>query len=111
MSVGEVDVPANGELELSGAAVHAAPQLLFGEGGEPTLDEIDPRRAGRREVQVEAGMPREPAMNRRCLVRAGVVKNEMHGEPRGHAAIDGREELAKTRGPTRLRTHISTYGG
>src|SRR3972149_10857805 len=43
--VGEVGT--DGGLELAGAAVHAAPQLLFGERGEPALDQAEPGGARR----------------------------------------------------------------
>jgi hypothetical protein len=36
------------------AAVKAAAQLLFGEQREPALDQVEPRAAGGREVQMEA---------------------------------------------------------
>ena len=41
------DVAADGVLEFAGTAVRPATDLLFGEGGEPPLDQIDPRGAGR----------------------------------------------------------------
>ena len=47
-------VQADGILQCTRAAVAATPKLLFGQGGEPALDLVDPGRVGRREVQVEA---------------------------------------------------------
>jgi len=46
---------ANGVLQFAGAAVSAAPQLLFGQGREPAFDQIEPGSSGRGEVQVKAG--------------------------------------------------------
>src|SRR5262249_49345809 len=77
VSVGHLDVPPDGQLEFAGATVNAAAQLLLGQGGEPTFDQVDPRAARGREVQVEARMAGEPAMDRRGLVRAGVVENQV----------------------------------
>ena len=59
--VGDLDVPADGRLQLPRAAMHTSAQLLLGQRREPALDEIDPRGAGWREGQVEARMARQPA--------------------------------------------------
>src|SRR5262245_34350246 len=80
MAVGEVDVPPDGQLQLAGAAVNAAAQLLLRQRGEPAFDQVDPRETRRREVQVKAGVAGQPAMDRGGLVGAGVVENQMHLE-------------------------------
>src|SRR5262245_26879566 len=77
IAVGELDVPADGHLELAGAAVDAPTQLLLGERGEPAFHEVDPRGPRRSEMQVDARVARQPAMDRRSLVRTGVVENQM----------------------------------
>src|SRR5213083_590748 len=97
--VGDLDVPADGRLQLPRAAMHTSAQLLLGQRREPALDEIDPRGAGWREVQVEARMARQPAMDRRRLVGARVVEDP--GAPR---AWQGRahewcRETSGTRAP------------
>ena len=73
----------------------AAPDLFLGEEREPALDEIEPRRAGRREVQMEARALGQPAPDHRRLVRAVVVEDEVDVEVRGHVRLDRVEELAE----------------
>jgi hypothetical protein len=57
--------------------MNAAPDLLLGENGEPALDYVDPGRAGRGEVQVEARVASQSAMDQGRLVGAVVVKDEV----------------------------------
>src|SRR5678816_3333832 len=64
----DVDVATNGCLQFPGAAMDATPKLFLGEGGEPALYEVHPGAAGRREVDMEPGMPHQPAVNRRGLM-------------------------------------------
>jgi hypothetical protein len=66
-------------VELAHGAVRAGAQQLVGQFGEPALDEVQPPRAGRREMQDEAGVRRQPALDRRRLVRRGVLEHEVHG--------------------------------
>src|SRR5262245_14795885 len=94
-SVGDLDVAADGRFELPRAAVHAAAQLLLREGGEPSLDQIDPRATGWREMDVKPRMPHQPAMNQWRLVRAGIVDDEMHSEAWRDGRVDRRQEGAE----------------
>src|SRR6266436_8917373 len=108
--VGYLDVPPDGRLQLPRAAMHTPAQLLLGQRREPALDEIDPRGAGRREVQVEARMARQPAMDRRRLVRARVVEDQVHLERGGDARLNGVEklpELARSLAPTKFRDQFA----
>src|SRR5439155_8991260 len=57
----ERQVEPDGVLQGSPAAVSSASQLLLGEQGEPTLDLVDPRGVGGREVKLEAGVAEQPA--------------------------------------------------
>ncbi len=41
--VGDVDVAEDGLLEVACATEDTASELFFGEGGEPPLDEVEPR--------------------------------------------------------------------
>src|SRR5215467_3547653 len=65
MSVGDPDVPEDAQLEFPGTAVDAAAQLLLGERGKPTLDEVDPQGSRRGEGPADAGMASQLAMDRR----------------------------------------------
>ena len=42
MLVVVIDVVSNGLFQLFGGAVNAAPELLFGESGEPAFDQVQP---------------------------------------------------------------------
>src|SRR3990172_5196096 len=88
---GEVD--ADGVLELAGAAVRPAAQLLLGETGEPALDLVDPGRVGGREVHVEARVARQPAPDERCLVGPVVVDDQVHLQVGGDLGVDAPQEL------------------
>jgi hypothetical protein len=78
MPVVELQVAADSVLAFAGAAVSAAAQLFFGQDSEPALDQVEPGSAGRREVQVEARMAQQPALDRRGFV-GGVVIDESDG--------------------------------
>jgi hypothetical protein len=75
--VGDGDVAVDRLLQLSRTAVDASAELLFRERREPAFHEVDPRGAGRGEVQMEAWMAGEPAMDRRRLVRAGIIEDQV----------------------------------
>ena len=64
MAVVVVEVSADGVLQFAGAAVDATAQLLFGKQREPALDQVEPGAAGGREVQMEARMTQQPALDR-----------------------------------------------
>src|SRR5215813_151799 len=93
--IGEVEVAADGRLELASAAVDTPPQLLLSQRGEPALHEIHPGPTGRREVDVKPRMPEHPAMNHRRLVRARVVDDQMDVEILRHCAVEGHQEVPK----------------
>ena len=65
-------------LQFSGAAMGAAAQLPLRQGGEPTLDQIDPGLPGGSIVQMITRMAHQPALNQGGLVRAIVIQNQMH---------------------------------
>jgi hypothetical protein len=75
--------------------VAAATNLLLSQLGEPALHLIDPGRVRGREVEVEAGMSEQPAMDQRCLVRTVVVQDKMHLEVGWHFRIGAIRELAE----------------
>ena len=67
--------------------------FLGGQFGKPALDEVQPRAAGRGEVQLEAGVRGEPVLDRRRLVRAAVVEHDMHVEFDRDFAVERLQEL------------------
>ena len=67
-------------LQFSGAAMHATPELPFGQGGEPALYQVDPGAVGRREVDMKSWAFGEPVPDERGLVRAVVVHDQLHGQ-------------------------------
>ena len=72
----------DGFFQFACRAVHTTANLLFGQGGEPTLYQIQPGGAGRREVHVKPRMPGQPAMDQRCFVRAVIVQDQRHVQNR-----------------------------
>ena len=55
----------------------AASYRLAGEDAEPRLDQVEPRGALRGEMEVDAGMGREPRLHRRGRMRGGVVQDDV----------------------------------
>jgi len=71
------EVAGDGAFQPADAVKAAAADGLGGNQGEPALDQVEPRGAGRREVQMEAGMGRAPIPHRRMLVGAVVVADQV----------------------------------
>src|SRR5437660_10686023 len=90
----DVDVATDGRLQFPGAAVDATPKLFFGDGGEPALHQIHPGPAGGRDVDMEPGMPHQPAMNQRGPMRAGVVDAEWAVQLRRYRGVHRQQEPA-----------------
>ena len=104
----DVEVAEDGRLELGGAAMRAAADLLLGEEREEGLDEVDPGRSGRREVEMVARVFGQPAMDQRRLVRADVVEDDVDLETGRHARLDRVEkgpELDRPVTPVALADH------
>ena len=99
----EFDVATDGRLQFPGAAVGATPKLFLGEGGEPALHQIHPGAAGGREVDMEPGMPHQPAVNRRGFMGAGIVDDEVEVQLRRDRGVDRHQELPKFSGAVALR--------
>ena len=81
------------------ASMHAASQLLCGQLGEPALNEFEPGRVGRGEVDVEPRPLGEPGPDDQRLVGRVVVHDDVHVEVGRHAFVDAVEELAELDGP------------
>ena len=67
------EVVANGSLELQGAAMRAALDLLFSEQGEPTFHLINPGCRGGRKVDMKAWVARKPGPYGSGFVSAVIV--------------------------------------
>ena len=107
--VRHVDERANRGLERTDARMHAAPQLLRLERGEPTLDEIEPRRVRRGEVRMEPRVPREPSPDDRGLVRPVVIHDDVDVQGGGHLGVERGQERAELHGAmpaTNLAQHL-----
>jgi hypothetical protein len=50
MTIVEVEVDTDGGFKFTGAAMHAAAELFFGQRREPAFDQVKPRGRGRGEV-------------------------------------------------------------
>src|SRR5271157_3159901 len=84
-----------GLFQFAGAAVNAAPDLLFRQQRKETLHQVDPRRSGGRKVHVIVRTLNQPLPDERRFMRAVIVQNEMHLHSRRHCRLDGVEELAE----------------
>jgi len=72
--------------------MHTAPDLLFGESGEPALDQVEPTGRSGREVQMEARALGQPVANQLGFMGAVVVQNQMHLQLCRHVVLDSVEE-------------------
>ena len=88
----------DGCLEGGEAAVNAASDLPRRQHGEEALDLVQPRRAGRGEVDVPARPSHQPIADQRRLVSGVVVHDEMHVEIARYVGLDRVEELAELGG-------------
>ncbi len=68
-------------LEGSDAVVDAAAELAIGEQPEPAFDLVQPRRAGRGEVQIVPGMGGQLGADRGGLVGQQVVADQVDVQP------------------------------
>jgi hypothetical protein len=68
----------------------APSKLLLGQDREPPFDQVDPGEVGGREVEMEAGVPEQPAVDQRRLVGAVVVEHEMHLQVGRHLPLSMR---------------------
>src|SRR5580700_2369344 len=95
MTVVVFEVRADGVLQFAGAAVNPAAQLPFGEQRKPALDQVEPGAAGRSEVQMEARMAQEPALDGRGLMGAVIIEDQVQLQFIRHRGVDGGKEAAK----------------
>src|SRR5919202_7078386 len=93
MSVSLSDVVADRCLQVLRAGERPALEPTPAQYGEPALDQVQPRRARRREVEVEPRMLQQPLVDQRGLVR--LVEHEMHLQIACDAALDLLQEGAE----------------
>ena len=82
-----VDELSDGHDEFFGIVKHAAPQSILGKVAEEALHHVQPRTAGRREVDMKPGMTSEPSLHFRMFVGGIVVNDQVEFCP---AASPGR---------------------
>ena len=74
-------------------AKDAAPKALLRQLAEPALDQVEPRGAGRREVQLKARMGGQPVAHRLVLVGPVVVEDDVQGQIGRERAVEAPQEL------------------
>src|ERR1017187_5973408 len=88
-----VDVISDSHDQLLGIVKDAATQPVLCDIAEEAFDHVQPPTAGRREVDVEPGMTREPSLHSRMLVRGVVIDDEVECLFRRRNLIDHTQEL------------------
>jgi hypothetical protein len=83
----------DGGLEFGNAAEDAAAYSLASDLGEQTLNQIEPGRGCRGEVQLEARMALEPTLHGRRLVCGVIVEDQVEVETRQRLFVDPPEEF------------------
>ncbi len=83
-----VEVVVDGHLQLDDGVEHAATDALSGDLGKETFDQVEPRRRGRREMQLEPGMAFKPPLDLRRLVGGVVVDDQVESQVLGRRAVD-----------------------
>ena len=89
----------------------AAPDHFLGDEAKPALNLVEPRTAGRGEMEVETTTfgRLEPALHGRTLMRTVVVENEMQLDIRGHVLLQLREEFEELRAPVARQTRADHF--
>ena len=90
---------AEGRRQGLHAAMQTAPELRGLERGEPALDEVQPRRVRRRDVDMEAGPFGEPPTDERRRVGPVVVHDDVDIKGGGNLRVEGIEECPGFHGP------------
>ena len=86
------DDPLLGD-EVGYGVEHAAAQRLVGQFPKPAFDQVEPRRGGRGEVQLESGVFVEPGPHALVLVSGVVVADQVYPKFVGDRLVDGAQEL------------------
>ena len=72
---------------------NATAQGSLGEVPEPALDQVQPGRGRRREMQVEPGMFTQPRFHIGVFVRRVIIDNEVDLQPYRHLLFDGFQKI------------------
>ena len=89
------DEVIDGRFQFFGRTVDAAPELAFGEQGEPAFDQVQPTGRSWREMHMEAGTFGQPIPNQLRFMSSVVVQDEVNVQFFGHVLLDGVEKIAK----------------
>ena len=90
MSVVDIEIFADRRFQISGAAKYAAAYLFFCEESKPALDQVDPRSASWREMEMEARSLHQPALDGGRFVGPIVVENKVYIKVPGEWSIVSR---------------------
>ena len=80
-------------VEFDDGAKDPALQAALGQGAEQAFDGVQPRRAGRGEVDVEPGVAGQPVLHRRGLVGGVVVEDGVAWDSLQRCTLRGRKQL------------------
>ena len=92
MAIVVVEIVHDGLLQFVDALEDAAADAFSGDLGKEALDHVEPRAGRRREVQMEARMPLEPALYRGGLVGGIIIDDQMQVEIGQRPLVDGLEK-------------------
>jgi hypothetical protein len=92
-------VVVDGDLQFVDAGVTAPADALGRDFGKEAFDQVEPGRAGRREVQLEARVLRQPGLDLGRLVGGVVVEHEMHVARLEDSAVDAAQKAQELPGP------------
>lgn len=104
-----VEVGPDVLVQLDDGAEHAALEAPLRQRGEQTLNGVDPGGRGRREVDVEARMPDQPAFHRLGLVGGVVVEDQVQVEVGRGLPVDQPQEADELGGT--MAEHALTDDG
>lgn len=88
-----LDVVSDRALQFMGRTMRAAADFFLSQVGKEPLDLIDPGCRGWREVEMPAGMSREPPADCRGFVGCVVVQHQVDVKIAGDVALDLAQEL------------------
>ena len=92
LGVVEQQVVVDRLFQVIDAGVAAPADASCGDLGEEALDQVHPRRAGRREMQLEARMFLQPGRHLRCFVGRIVVEHDMDVARLEDSSVDAAQE-------------------